>query len=122
MVELSVRYNPDSKEWIIIELQGSVETYNSLPLKDVGLGDLHYNANGEPLLILGHHLLKGKIVNLSNPIGVFAKQTKKQNSTLSDSITDDVTCDYEVVALVRKKIIFATRPKPILVKYESDKD
>ena len=119
MVELSIRYNPDSKDWVIIELQGSVETHNSIPLKDVGLGDLHYNAHGEPILILGHHLLKGKIVKLSNPIGVFEKQTRQLNST-SDTMVDEAHYDYEVIALVRKKIVFSSRPKPILVKYGSD--
>ena len=120
MVELSITYNPDSKDWVIIELQGSVETHNSIPLKDVGLGDLHYNAHGEPILILGHHLLKGKIVKLSNPIGVFEKKTKQLNDTLSDTIVEEANHDYEVIALVRKKIVFSSRPKPILIKYESD--
>ena len=121
MVELSIRYNPDSKDWVIIELQGYVETHNSIPLKDVGLGDLHYDAHGEPILILGHHLLKGKIVKLSNPIGVFEKQTRQLNTTLSDTMEDETKHDYEVIALIRKKIVFSSRPKPILVKYESDR-
>ena len=120
MVELSIGYNPDAKDWIIIELQGTLGTHKNVPLKDVGFGDLHFNAQGEPMLVLGHHLLKGKVVNLSNPIAVFAKQTRSHDSTLSESEMNEKAFDYEVIALVRKKIMFASRPKPILVKYETD--
>ena len=120
MVELTIRYNPDSREWIIIELQGTVGTHKNVPLKDVGFGDLHFNTQGEPMLVLGHHLLTGKVLKLCNPIAVFAKQTRANDSTLSESDMSEKTFDYEVIALVKKKIVFASRPKPILVKYETN--
>lgn len=120
MVEISIHYNAGSREWIILELQGSIETHNALPLKDVGLGDLHFTAQGIPMLILGHHLLKGRIVTLTNPLAVFVKQTKPLNDTTASELeADQLTYDYEIVALVKKKILFSIRPKPILVKYET---
>ena len=119
MVELTVQYNPAAREWIIFELQGTIGTHGNIPLKDVAFGDLHFNTQGEPMLVLGHHLLKGRVVNLSNPIAVFEKQTKAHNSTLSESDMCEKTFDFEVIALVKKKIVFASRPKPILVKYET---
>ena len=44
------------------------------------IGDLSFSADGSntPLLIIGHHILYGKIVNLDNPMVVMHKCEQSQ--------------------------------------------
>lgn len=39
MVQLFVRLSSDPKEWSLVELQGQVETRDSIPLNDMHIGD-----------------------------------------------------------------------------------
>ena len=39
MVQLFVRLSSDPKEWSLIELQGQVETRDSMPLNGMHIGD-----------------------------------------------------------------------------------
>lgn len=67
------------------------------------IGDLNYTSrNGQPILILGHHILNGKEIKLEQPLAVIEK----------------VHCEnkikYKVKAVVKKKLLFKSRPKPII--------
>lgn len=48
MVQLFVRLSSDPKEWSLVELQGQVETRDSIPLSgmhignEIGIGPIHF--------------------------------------------------------------------------------
>lgn len=67
---------------------------------------------GTPMLVIGHHLLHGKVVDLDKPYAVLHKEV---NIYQNDGSRKGDTC-YNICALVNKKIIFKTRPKPIVFK------
>ncbi len=119
--------NEDKAEWVIIEMQ--VREYHSCPLfvqlainialrkgdleSRVGdaavegkfVGDLHYaKDSGAPVLIIGHHILHGKVQEMERP---FVAMEKAFDS-------DSEITEFRVKAVVRKKLVFKTRPKPII--------
>lgn len=90
-------------EWAIVELQGLIQMKKESPTGPTVIGDLHfYNRNKHPVLILGHHVLNGKEVKMEQPMAVIEK------------VTDDSKTQYKVKAVVKKKLIFKSRPKPII--------
>ncbi|XP_049874093.1 chromosome transmission fidelity protein 8 homolog [Pectinophora gossypiella] len=90
-------------EWAIVELQGLIQMKKEGAAGPTVVGDLHYfNRNRHPVLILGHHVLNGKEMKLEQPMAVLEKITK-----------DDKT-EYKVKAIVKKKLLFKSRPKPII--------
>jgi chromosome transmission fidelity protein 8 len=73
-------------------------------------------------LIIGHHLLEGKVVSLPKPLGVMhRKETSKPHGR---PIGGDVSrvienasnfeVSWDIVAVVKKKIVFSKRPMPIV--------
>lgn len=86
-----------------MELQGLIQTKKQENSSATVVGDLHYfNRNRHPVLVLGHHILNGKEVKLEQPMAVFEK-----------IVIEDRT-SYKVRAVVKKKILFKSRPKPII--------
>ena len=91
-------------EWGIVELQGVLETRRGRSFEGLHIGDLHFNTTtGTASLIVGHHLLTGKAVKLDKPLGVLRKSSNATSNT-----------EYCVMALIRRKIVFKNRPKPIV--------
>uniref|UniRef100_A0ACB8EAW6 Uncharacterized protein n=2 Tax=Sphaerodactylus townsendi TaxID=933632 RepID=A0ACB8EAW6_9SAUR len=89
-------------EWVLVELQGHVEARDGAGLAGRLLGDLHFTCQGRPVLLLGHHVLYGKAVRLEKPLAVLTKAGQ------------DPHAHYVARALVREKLLFKTRPKPII--------
>lgn len=90
-------------EWAIVELQGLIQTKNEKSTDAKVVGDLHYsNRNKHPILVLGHHILNGKEQKLEQPMAVIEKV-----------VLEDKT-SYIVKAVVKKKLLFKSRPKPII--------
>ncbi|EEB14087.1 conserved hypothetical protein [Pediculus humanus corporis] len=96
--------NDKLKEWGLLEFQGSFLTRDDEPLYNQFIGDLNYNKDGTPFFIVGHHILYGEEVKLQKPFAVIQKQIDSETKITS----------YLVQAVIRKKILFKTRPKPII--------
>ncbi|XP_015729828.1 chromosome transmission fidelity protein 8 homolog isoform X2 [Coturnix japonica] len=76
------------QRWVLLELQGDVEPRGGGELPGSLLGDLHYTR---------------EVVQLEKPFAVLMKQA-----------ADPAGTRYAVTALIKTKLLFKTRPKPII--------
>ncbi|XP_062698808.1 chromosome transmission fidelity protein 8 homolog isoform X1 [Aedes albopictus] len=147
----------DIDEWCIVELQGDLEVRGDRIMDGQFIGDLLYNKYGQPILIIGHHILQGRLQKMDKPLLVMEKcETRKRritepapNSTEGDDDPENETMldvsqvshldstiassnrtvldstlavehktvpktEYQVRAVVKHKILFKARPKPII--------
>lgn len=61
---------------------------------------------GVPILMIGHHILHGAVQDLPKPLAVMWKVKTDEEALESH---------YSVTAVIRKKVIFKNRPKPIVM-------
>ncbi|XP_050094591.1 chromosome transmission fidelity protein 8 homolog [Anopheles aquasalis] len=140
------------EEWCIVELQGDLEVRGERIMAGQFIGDLLYNKYGQPILIIGHHILQGRMQKIDKPLLVVEKQDLRQTSSrdydetmldISQVVTESqqeldstahsvasnrtvldstVAIEHKVVpkveylvrAVVRSKVLFKARPKPII--------
>lgn len=95
----------------MIELQGTLETRHPVPLSGRFIGDLHFTHKNVPVLIIGHHILYGKSVTLEKPYGILVKDEIASGNHAPDGAIDT---SYNVIAIIKTKLLFKTRPKPII--------
>jgi chromosome transmission fidelity protein 8 len=111
---------------------------------------LSVTIQGKPTLLIGHHLLEGKIATINKPLAILTRSTADLNSATNSSISPSefnpkghgkdsvdsnvMDCDddggdgngqitaapparptqWEAVGIVKRKIVFAKRPMPIV--------
>ncbi|KAJ9479397.1 hypothetical protein PHBOTO_002890 [Pseudozyma hubeiensis] len=76
-----------SGELLLIELQGSLEIENSSPTGNQILGTISFDPTRQdrPVLMISHHRLEGKFVNLVKPLAVLEKKVR-EDKVLSDVV------------------------------------
>ncbi|XP_033320974.1 chromosome transmission fidelity protein 8 homolog [Megalopta genalis] len=107
---IPIKRDGELEEWAIVELQGDLK-FDSANTTNKYIADLHFTNSGTPILIIGIHVLHGKEVALPKP---FAVLEKKANGTSIETDESEVKTEYIVKAIVKKKLIFRSRPKPII--------
>ena len=106
-MQIIVKKSEDSQELSLIEMQGDLESRlgNHVDVSGKFIGDLHFTKDGAtPILIIGHHILYGKAVKLERPLVAMKKVI----------IESQEAPEYHVDTIIRKKLIFKARPKPII--------
>jgi len=117
-------------ELVLIELQGSldVECTDNSERDGQMVGTFRLDeGSSKPTLAIGHHLLEGKIVSLPKPLGVIQRSTcpstphPHEHDPILDDMdgrvgkgTDTGLSQWDMVAIVKKKIVFSKRPMPIV--------
>ena len=74
--------------------------------------------------MIGHNLLEGKLVNLPKPLAVLHRPTLEKSSgededeLMGEGEGDQVkrAAEWNVVAVVKRKMVFAKRPMPLVGK------
>ena len=108
----------------MIEMQGDLESRNKEHLEGKFIGDLHYTKDGTPIMIIGHHILYGKVVDMEKPM-VTLEKIQVESALRDDGGMMEVDdhleprTEYKVKSIIHKKLIFKTRPKPIIVMNKS---
>ncbi|KAI8790104.1 chromosome transmission fidelity protein 8 isoform X3 [Biomphalaria glabrata] len=81
----------ECKEWAIVELQGDLETRHPVPLNHNFIGDLHFTHQDAPVLIIGHHILQGKVISLEKPLAVLTKSSEANDRIISAEDTSSLS-------------------------------
>ncbi|KAK9367740.1 Ctf8-domain-containing protein [Lipomyces kononenkoae] len=99
----------------LIEIQGTL--YAAQPSSDgtpSEIGRLTFDGNTAWLWIGEHQRMEGSVVDLNPPFGVLRRvTTAKQSEVQEENGSPDGTA-VEIVEVIRKKILFASRPEPIV--------
>ncbi|KAG6865975.1 hypothetical protein C0991_009977 [Blastosporella zonata] len=122
-------------EVVLIELQGALEVEGNHPSERDGklVGKLTVDTvTNKSTLLIGHHLLEGKITNLAKPLAILLRSRTASTTTVSGTGVMDVEMfihnddeethnavdmkqvEWDMVALVKRKIVFSKRPMPIV--------
>ncbi|CAK8689987.1 unnamed protein product [Clavelina lepadiformis] len=105
MVQIELKKSENLQNWMVIELQGELKSRYETGLAYNLIGDLHFTRKAFPVLIVGHHVIYGKKVDLEKPIAVL-----KKSSEQCDGIKPLL-----VHAIIKTKLVFSSRPKPIIL-------
>ncbi|EIE23689.1 hypothetical protein COCSUDRAFT_63214 [Coccomyxa subellipsoidea C-169] len=108
-------------------MQGELERKGSLnPDEEYPIGKLTLSSTRPDAveLVIGYHLLEGKMVDLKKPFAVLEKHSvclDAADPMDADGEASDQhnATEYKVIGVVRKKCLFKNRPRAIISKPET---
>lgn len=101
IVEISSAGPENSREWCVIEFQGEITG----DVVGNELGSLRINSNGSVEMVIDQNTIEGSIMTLKSPLLIFEKERNDGEGKEAKPL--------EVQGIVRKKVVFKSRPKPI---------
>ncbi|KAJ6561976.1 Ctf8-domain-containing protein [Mycena capillaripes] len=120
-------------ELVLIELQGELEVECTNDRERDGrlVGRLSIDdAAKKPTLMIGHHLLEGKVAQLPKSLAVLQRVQAADPGPDLDAMECDIdsnddgtdgsqkaesaTVSWDAIAVVKRKIVFSKRPMPIV--------
>ncbi|KAK9994456.1 hypothetical protein SO802_024159 [Lithocarpus litseifolius] len=105
-------------EWAVVELQGVVEAQPAFQdrLQNLEIGVLCRPSSQQVYTFkVGYHELTGSKVALKKPTLVLQK-TKHTHTGDVGTDTNSSNVELQVVGIIRHRILFKTRPKPLISK------
>ncbi|XP_070160962.1 chromosome transmission fidelity protein 8 homolog [Polyergus mexicanus] len=109
---IPIKKNGVIEDWAIVDLQGDLKFERTENSNDQLIGDLHFTKAGIPILIIGIHVLHGKEITLEKPLVVLERHRDNVREIGEEDQT--VKTEYTVKAIVKKKLLFKSRPKSIV--------
>jgi len=109
-------------DFVLIELQGSLEVHVKDPKDSLFVGTLEIDPKtNKPSLIIGPHYLEGKFVSLSTPLAIMEKKSSSSEQMSGMDVDDEESrqeegVEWQISAIVKKKVVFNKRPMPLLIK------
>ncbi|KAJ7745660.1 Ctf8-domain-containing protein [Mycena metata] len=114
-------------ELVLIELQGALEVECTHDGERDGrlVGRLCIDEAGKkPTLMIGHHLLEGKVAQLPKPLAILQRVPNvdadamdcddPEDSGSQRAETSGTAVSWDAIAVIKRKIVFAKRPMPIV--------
>ncbi|KAF5342100.1 hypothetical protein D9611_001831 [Ephemerocybe angulata] len=122
-------------EIVLVELQGALDVGDCHPTERNGklVGKLSIDdAMKKPTLLIGHHLLEGKVAAIPKPLAIMHRTNAAAKNIGDDMEVDDEpqldgsiggtrggndgqsAPEWTILGLVKKKIIFSKRPMPVI--------
>uniref|UniRef100_A0A7S2N178 Uncharacterized protein n=1 Tax=Helicotheca tamesis TaxID=374047 RepID=A0A7S2N178_9STRA len=119
------------QEWSLLELNGELIPPAEIPQSEppssttdmdvdcgstttarMELGAVRFSDDGTPMMTIGSHELKGKIVNLKQPFVIMKKNKATKRKRCEDCDSSNV--NFEVAGVITKKMLFDQYPKTIM--------
>ncbi|CAL2030607.1 hypothetical protein CAEBREN_01043 [Caenorhabditis brenneri] len=104
-MQIKLIHNPEGdQEWMGIEMHGTIAPQEgSFDRKT--LGTLCWGDNNNVYMVIGNQTLEGKVSKTDRPLLVIQKT----------ECGDDGEKNAVVRAVIRKKIVFKARPRPLVI-------
>ncbi|CAI5440400.1 unnamed protein product [Caenorhabditis angaria] len=99
------------KEWMAIELHGTITPQNG-EFDEKTLGTICW-CGKSVFMIIGNQTLEGKITKIDRPLLVLHKSQNPEDVMIPDEKI------ARVEAIVRQKLIFKIRPRPLVISATS---
>ncbi|PIC50798.1 hypothetical protein B9Z55_001559 [Caenorhabditis nigoni] len=99
---------PDGiNEWMAIELHGMISPQEGSSFDGKTLGTICWGDRNNVYMIIGNQTLEGKISKTDRPLLVIQRSGDKNQDCGEKNAT--------VKAVIRKKLVFKTRPRPLVL-------